>query len=257
MRNSLYQIEKFDKSLHLKMFVIAIFDAIISQFYFDALPFEFKFSISVAVLPVYYYFDRTLNPFKTALYVGIIGLGFRTFTQANLFGSFSAAFLGDFPFIYFDLCYGLLFYFLFYKFEKKSLSNFAIIAVFADWFGNTIEATFRYGVLFVAESNSTMIFLLVALIRVIISLSIIVFFKQYTSLIRKNEHEIRYRQLVVLTSELKSEAYFMQKNMAYIEFVMSDAYRLYSDLDDIPVEESKKIALKIATDIHEIKKKLF
>ncbi len=58
----------------------------------------------------------------------------------------------------------------------------------------------------------------------------------------------------MLTSELKSEAYFIQKNMDYIEYVMSDAYTLYSELDDLEPEDTKRIALKIATDIHEIKK---
>ena len=99
-----------------------------------------------------------------------------------------------------------------------------------------------------------MIFFLVAIIRIVIGLAIVVFLKQYTQLIRKDEHEIRYKQLLMLTSELKSEAYFMQKNMDYIEFVMGDAYKLYSELDTLEPEETTTIALKIATDIHEIKK---
>jgi two-component system sensor histidine kinase YcbA len=99
-----------------------------------------------------------------------------------------------------------------------------------------------------------MIFFFVAIIRVVIGLAIVVFLKQYTQLIRRDEHEIRYKQLLMLTSNLKSEAYFMQKNMDYIEYVMSDAYTLYSDLDELEEDDVKKIALKIATDIHEIKK---
>jgi two-component system sensor histidine kinase YcbA len=236
------------------MLIIAIFDALIAQFYFDSLPFEFKFSISVAILPIYYYFDRTLNPIKTGMYVMTVGLLFRTVTQANLYGSFSGAFWGDFPFIYFDLFYGIIFYFLYTNSDKKSMSQWAMVAVFGDWAGNTIEAVARYGPSFIYTSNSTMIFFIVACIRVLISIGIVLFLNHYSRLIRKDEHEIRYKQLLMLTSELKSEAYFIQKNMDYIEYVMSDAYTLYSELDDLEPEDTKRIALKIATDIHEIKK---
>lgn len=254
MQLNVQKLERFNMSVHMKMLFIAIFDALIAQFYFDSLPFEFKISISVAILPVYYYFDRSLNPIKTSVYVTIIGLVFRTLTQSSLYGGFFVAFWADFPFVYFDISYGILFYLLFYKSEKVTLSHWVLVAIFCDWTGNIMESIFRLGPAFVLESNSTMIFFLIALIRVIISLSIVLFFKQYTRLIRNDEHEIRYKQLLILTSTLKSEAYFMQKNMDYIEYVMSDAYKLYSDISILTKEDTKKIALKIATDVHEIKK---
>lgn len=99
-----------------------------------------------------------------------------------------------------------------------------------------------------------MIFFLVACIRVIIGLVIITFMKQYTRLIRQEEDEVRYKELLMLTSELKSEAYFMQKNMDFIELVMEDAYNLYSDFSEDQPETNKRLALKIATEVHEIKK---
>ncbi len=254
MLTNLRKIEKFYDSVYFKMLLIGIFDAIIAQFYFDSLPFDFKFSISVAILPIYYYFDRKLNPIKTSIFVAIIGLLFRSVTQINIYGSLSVAFWSDFPFVYFDISYGLLFYFLYYKSEKFSLSHWIVVVIFSDWAGNSCEALFRHGPEFLLSSNSALIFFLVAVIRVAISISIVTFFKQYTSLIRRDEHEIRYKQLVMLTSNLKSEAYFMTKNMDYIEYVMTDAYNLYSEMEEQSINESKKIALKIATDIHEIKK---
>ena len=145
MQTLVKKIDKFNMSIHMKMLVIAVFDALVAQFYFDSLGFEFKVSISVAILPIYYYFDRTLNPVKTSLYVTSIGLLFRTVTQANLYGSFSAAFWSDFPFVYFDLIYGILFYLLYYNREKISLSHWMLVAVFSDWTGNIVEALFRYG----------------------------------------------------------------------------------------------------------------
>ena len=98
MNLSHFKLERINLNMHSKMLIIAIFDALVAQFYFDSLPFEFKFSISVAILPIYYYFDRTLNPIKTGFYVMSVGLIFRTLTQANLYGSFAGAFWSDFPF---------------------------------------------------------------------------------------------------------------------------------------------------------------
>lgn len=249
-----FDSKSYEIKQHTKMFVIAFFDALIAQFYFDALPFEFKFSISVAILPIYYYFDRSLNPIKTALYVTTVGIAFRTFTQANALGSLSEAFWVDFNFVFFDIVYGLLFYFLYYKRKHVKLSQWVLIAVGADAFSNIIEAFTRHGFDIFLDSNALLIFFLVAIIRVIIGLVIITFMKQYTFLIRKDEHEIRYKELVVLTSDLKSEAYFMQKNMDFIEKVMGDAYSMYSDFEALDSEALKKLSLKIATEVHEIKK---
>lgn len=247
-------LKSYKVKQHTKMFIIAFFDALIAQFYFDTLPFEFKFSISVAILPIYYYFDRSLNPITTSIYVTIVGLVFRTLTQANALGSFENAFYSDVYFVLFDIVYGLILFFLFYKRKDANLTQWVFIVVFADTFGNTLEAFARHGVKIFFDSDALAIFFLVALIRVIIGLAIIIFMKQYTLLIRKDEHEIRYKELIMLTSDLKSEAYFMQKNMDFIEMVMKDAYSLYSDLDLEDPEGTKKLSLKIATEVHEIKK---
>jgi len=235
------------------MFIIAFFDALIAQFYYDNVPFEFKFSISVAILPVYYYFDRSLNPIKTGLYVTTVGLAFRTLTQANALGLYQA-FWQDFNFMYFDILYGIIMYFLFYKVKDAGMSRWVIVVVLADTLGNIVEFSSRHGLNELLNSNVVSIIFFVAVVRVLIALAIVTFMKQYTLLIRKDEHEIRYKELVMLTSDLKSEAYYMQKNIDFIERVMSDAYSLYSDFDEVESDVNKKLALKIATEVHEIKK---
>lgn len=124
-----FYIKSYEVKQHTKMFVIAIFDALIAQFYFDAVPFEFKFSISVALLPIYYYFDRSLNPIKTSLYVTSIGIVFRTLTQARVMGGMAIAFWSDFNFIYFDLTYGIILYFLFYKKKDARIKHWVFIVI--------------------------------------------------------------------------------------------------------------------------------
>ncbi|GKT26041.1 sensor histidine kinase, partial [Aduncisulcus paluster] len=75
----------------------------------------------------------------------------------------------------------------------------------------------------------------------------------YQMLLKREEHENRYRQLVTMLSDLKSEVYFMSNNMEYIEAVMSDAFALYENLEDSQ-EENRQLSLQIAKDVHEIKK---
>lgn len=246
-------VKNYEIKQHTKMFIIAFFDALIAQFYYDNVPFEFKFSISVAILPVYYYFDRSLNPIKTGLYVTTVGLAFRTLTQANALGLYQA-FWQDFNFMYFDILYGIIMYFLFYKVKDAGMSRWVIVVVLADTLGNIVEFSSRHGLNELLNSNVVSIIFFVAVVRVLIALAIVTFMKQYTLLIRKDEHEIRYKELVMLTSDLKSEAYYMQKNIDFIERVMSDAYSLYSDFDEVESDVNKKLALKIATEVHEIKK---
>ena len=58
-----------------------------------------------------------------------------------------------------------------------------------------------------------------------------------------------------MTANLKNEVYFMRKNSEEIESIMSGAYRLYETLQGLDVpEETRRTALSIARDVHEIKK---
>ncbi|MBQ6903329.1 MAG: histidine kinase, partial [Lachnospiraceae bacterium] len=71
----------------------------------------------------------------------------------------------------------------------------------------------------------------------------------------REEHENRYRRLLLLTSSLKNETYLMRKNSNKIEAVMKDAYSLYEDLagSGIP-EDLRKRSLRITSEVHDIKK---
>ena len=73
-------------------------------------------------------------------------------------------------------------------------------------------------------------------------------------LLRKEEHENRYKRLLWLTSQLKTEMYWMGKNSDNIEKVMADSYKLFEMINQ---DEDRKVgerAVNIARNIHEIKK---
>ena len=73
---------------------------------------------------------------------------------------------------------------------------------------------------------------IIAFIRNVIMICIILLLKYYKFLLIKEEHEERYRRLILMTSSVKSEIYFMDKNNADIEDVMKKAYSLYKTISE-------------------------
>src|SRR5690606_37956356 len=103
------------------------------------------------------------------------------------------------------------------------------------------------------EIISTLI--LVAIVRSGIAWLILNLLKHYEMLLRKEEHENRYKKLLWLTSQLKTEMYWMEKNSDSIEKVMANSYELFELINQNKDKESwSERAVNIARDIHEIKK---
>jgi len=96
---------------------------------------------------------------------------------------------------------------------------------------------------------------IIAFIRTTIAVCVILLLKYYSFLLVSEEHEDRYRKLILITSKLKSEIYFMNKNKTDIEGVMKKAYNLYKTLsaNNYPIEFANA-SLDVAKDVHEIKK---
>lgn len=79
------------------------------------------------------------------------------------------------------------------------------------------------------------------------------------SILKKDDH-IRYRKLLLLTSQLKSEIIWMNKNTSRIEETMAVSYSLYNELEEIEDPRARALeqkALTVAKDIHEIKKEYY
>lgn len=105
------------------------------------------------------------------------------------------------------------------------------------------------------DIHNIKVLIMVCLVRSSITLIFINIIKEYNILIEKEEHDERYRKLLFLISSLKTEIYFMNKNMDNIEVVMSNSFELYEKLNTMDIDANiKSISLSITKDIHEIKK---
>ncbi len=95
----------------------------------------------------------------------------------------------------------------------------------------------------------------VALVRALTACAILWAGQGYRQLLLRSEHEQRYRRLFLMTASLKTELYFLKKDAEDIEGVMSNAYRLYEQLEEQQADgDLNALALAIARDVHEVKK---
>lgn len=233
-----------------KMLFIAIVDAIATQLYINIFGDAFRISIAVAILPVFYYIDQELNPIQTGGMIALVGLLFRAFVNLNVLFNDVALYVDDVYIIVFDMVYALIFFYFFYKQEEKVIFNWLMVVFFADLFANLAELVSR---------NSSIIdhlnqLIVIAFIRTLISLGILLIFYYFRNFFRKEMDRKKFNDLMGIFSDIKSEVYLMNNNIKYIESIMTDAYLLYDNIEDNNVRKNKNKALKIAQNVHEIKK---
>lgn len=234
--------------------VVVICVSIASQIYFNFLIQGFTISFSVVVFSILLYNYVRLNPIKTAIITGIITSFSKSLWIYSGIMNFTQTLKTITPEIAFYATYGVMFYFLYYKNRKKDLTKFIISIFCCDLFSNIVELSIRTQI---TGINSNMIkdLLIVACVRSLMTLIILIAMKYYKSFLIKEEHEERYRRLILLTSGFKSEIYFMNKNAAEIEDVMKKSFSAYEIVSENHYpEELKNLTLDIAKDVHEIKK---
>ncbi|MBU3215676.1 ATP-binding protein [Clostridium estertheticum] len=236
------------------IFTIAIGVALASQVNINFFMPGFIVALSVVILPVFLYFYKQFNPIEILFVTGIIYPLYRgifLYLDTNNLHT-TIGFIGANVLFYFS--YGILFYLLYWKKKKKGITDLFFCAFLCDLFSNIIEIStmmhFR-GYSYIMFQDLAII----AFVRAIIAVCIILLLKYYKSLLIKEEHEERYRKLILMTSSMKSEIYFMNKNNSDIEDVMKKAYLLYKTISQQKYpSELKNLSLDIAKDVHEIKK---
>ncbi len=231
----------------------AICIALAAQINFQLFAPGFMISLAPILLPIMLYFNRDYNPVIIAFSAGIISSLYRgliLFVSSNIDNIFEVIYADAL----FYFAYGILFLFLYGNKSKSTLTNFFAATVISDYFSNLLEVSvmlhFRN---FKFEIFQTLI--IVAFIRATIAVFVILLSRYYNFLLRREEHEERYRKLIMITSNVKSEIYFMNKNNLQIEDVMKKAYYLYKALSLKEYPENLRVtSLDVAKDVHEIKK---
>lgn len=236
------------------IFIISIGIALASQVNMNFFVPGFIITLSVVILPVFLYFYREFNSIEILFVTGIISPLYRgIFLYAGTKNvQTTLRFIGPDALFYFT--YGILFYLFYWKKSKTNLTDLFLSVFFCDFLSNILEISVMIGF----NGYSYILFqdlAIIAFTRTVIAICIILLLKYYKFLLVKEEHEERYRKLILMTSSVKSEIYFMNKNNMDIENVMKKAYFLYKNISDHNYPcDLKNISLDIAKDVHEIKK---
>ena len=146
----------------------------------------------------------------------------------------------------------------FKKYIEKPV-YFVIILSAADIISNFFELIIRNQLRTEFFSDIFSTILLAAFLRSLIVLMLFWVVKYYNLIIAKEEHQKRYKELLLLTAKFRSEIFFLRKSMQEIENAMVRSYSIYNAVKNSSIGESdlEKVAadcLALSIDIHEIKK---
>lgn len=237
-----------------RILVAAICIALASQVNFQTYAPGFILAFSPLIMPIFLYYNADLNPIKLMLAIAFASPIFRGIQLLITHGGpryqIMLLILAE---IAFYLCYGAIYYILYWRRGQRTNSSFFLTILICDYVSNLLEA----GLLTGFERYSYQLFQLLfiaALIRSIAACLLAFLYHYFTLLMRKESHEQRYYNFIWIAASVKSEVYFMNKNVSEIENVMKNAYTLNQHLQESGNTADQEMALSIARDVHEIKK---
>lgn len=215
----------------------------------------FMLSVGAVALPVLAFLMRRLPIVPTALLGGAGVVLVRTATFMAGGDTFLAAVAAAWPEFFFYVAWGGL---LWLYTRKVPLQPFRLLAVLPlaaiDFAANMVELPLRIGLAAFTPQHLWQP-ALAAVCRTAMSALAMWLLERYGLLVMRRQDALRYRRLLLMTSMLDSELFWMQKSSAGIEATMADAYGLYQALaESRECRPHAARAMKIATDIHEVKK---
>lgn len=217
---------------------------------------DFRVSAGIIFLAIFLYKDKRLKPIPMGFLSGVMVYIFRGIIYFVTEGNFLGFMISNQLEILFYTFYGVIYYLLVSKHNEDNLNKLLLILISSDLGANFIELIARIlGGRSKFYGDIILTLVLFAIVRSAIVWLVLNWIKYYKVLLIKEEHEVRYTRLLWLTAQLKSEMYWMEKNMDNIERVMANSYSLFEEISSADGEENlADKSLAIARDVHEIKK---
>lgn len=226
----------------------------------------FRISLAVICLPVMTFLSSNFPVFPVTLIAAPGILLVRCAVEWAERGQLYTGILGIFP-------GKMLFYLMYWADCLRYMSiwlpmqHFSLLRLLPlvgiDMVSNMVEVGVRLGVrMFLPEVLLRL--LIVALGRSALAAICLAALDAYGMFILNKDDRERYNHLLMLTSQLKSEVIWMNKNTNRIEDTMAVSYALYNQLNQMAVQEQSQQmeqlaqkALTVAKDIHEVKKEYY
>ena len=215
---------------------------------------RFLISVAPVCLPAFLYLldDAEILPVSILSGFGIFGTRvLRDYVTGAGIADVAAQYL---PETMFYVVFGIaLFIYDRLRSQNIRLRYFIPLVMVIDYGANSLELFARMKTTAYTMNNQLSL-MLVAFIRGMLLLIILGSLNQYRVLLLNRNHAERYQRLIMLISRLNGEMLWMKKNVDQIEKTMDTSYRLYSELKDGGQDAYADRALKVAKDIHEVKK---
>lgn len=244
-----------------EMLIVGMFTAFMGQVHFYPFGTDFRITVGVILFTFLLLYFHTLPIISTSIATGVSVLLIRV--AIDVFGStmdWDTAIFRHIPALMYYISYGLIIertnfrklfdkpvYFIIALTSSDIVSNFFELLIRDQFTSKPFDAIF-----------STI--MLAAILRSCIVLVLFWIIKYYSLFITKEEHQKRYKELLLLTAKLKSEIFFLKKSMQDIEGAMAKSYSIYNLLKESDsmskdtLDGIMRDSLNLSIDIHEIKK---
>ncbi len=249
------------KNRYKEMLLVGLFTAFMGQVNFYPFGTDFRITVGVVIFTFLLLYFYSLPIIATSIVTGIsvliVRVGIDIFAYAV---SFDAALLRHIPGMMYYISYGIIIEGAsFRKLFEKPVYFISALAT-ADIASNCFELIIRNQISSNLFNEIFSMITLAAVIRSCLVLALFWIIKYYSLFINKEEHQKRYKELLLLTAKLKSEVFFLKKSMQDIEGAMAKSYSIYNlikENDTMDKEERAAITadcLDLSIEIHEIKK---
>lgn len=234
------------------IFIICMISVLMGQFYISPFNTVFRLTLAVFFMSLFLIYFENYSVMLITMSVGISTLLFRTIV--NYVGSgltYPEVFMIYFPVLTYYVFFGLMFKFLSIRSYYNQPFNFFLSLWVCDSVANILEAMVRRTWETTSFEGLVSTIILVGGIRTVLTLLTYYAVRHFHSKIKKQEQDKYFQELVFFISKLKTELFFLNKSRADIEETVAYAYAHYSLIEE---DAEKAPYLKIAKDIHEIKK---
>lgn len=218
---------------------------------------DLRVSMGTSVFFFILLWSRKIHPIMAGFLTGIAVVIFRILLdrlQVDSF-QFQTSFYSHFPVLFYYFIFGLFFsIFKMKKFFKQPLI-IGLLGVVLEVMSNLAESSIRhYTTHMQITAHIVLIITLVAIIRSFFVLGFFNILIIRETKIAEEQQRKRTEEILLLISNLYAEMFQLKKATKNAEELTSSCYMLYRELKGLNHQEQSQAALKIAGELHEIKK---
>lgn len=248
-----------------KTIIVSIISTLMSQVYINPYNSTFRLGMGVAVLTflllIFEDLSISLVTFSTSVCVFLFRSLLEVFQNTNI--DMTTIFLKHFPAAMFYISLGFILHQINIRRHRSQPILLIFFIAIADLISNIIEIVIReeYNKLLAEHILNSL--LITAFSRAIIAFILYTGARFFNLLILKEQHQKRYRELLLFTANMKAEIFFLKKTMEDVEKAMEDCFSIYRHLKGIKenklelemdIDKLLDKSLSLSKDIHEIKK---